>query len=482
MNIVLQILVLLGAGIAVAAVYVVVKFNTRRPTDPPIKPCYIPFLGDIVSFGIHPLNFMLSVRKQYGPVFTLNMLNQRVTFVADPKLHNAFFAPRNEVLSPREVYAFMVPVFGEGVAYAAPYARMREQLNFLAEELSITKFQNFVPSIQEETRRFIKTFWKAEGGTTNLMTDLSALIINTACQSLFGQDLREKLDGHEFSNLLLEMEKSLNPAAVFLPWLGNIPTPAATKRNEARNKLSDILGAIIEKRRADEKDGHVDGHQSDLLNALSKAVYRDGTPMSLHEVCGMIVAAMFAGQHTSTITTLWTILHLFRAGNEKQLAQIRAEFAEFPDTISYDNVMNDMPFATACARESLRRDPPLIMLLRKVLVETKVGDHVVPVGDIIAMSPLLSHHIEEAYPDPRKWDPTRVSPPGAYAAFGGGVHKCMGEKFGLLQVKVILHTIFKEWDFELLNPTFPEPNYRTMVVGPIAEECTVRYMPRKQQK
>jgi sterol 14-demethylase len=458
------------------ALYGIIRFNFVKhgANQPPVLTSWVPILGHVVNFGIDPRGFMCRARDLLGPVFTINMLNRRVTIVADPKYHAAFFKPRNEILSPREVYAFMVPVFGDGVAYAAPYARMREQLNFLAEELSISKFVNFTPSIQAVTRKFVDSRWKGDSGEINLLTEMSAMLINTACQCLFGEDLRKQLDPHRFAELLADMEASLVPAAVFVPWLGYMPSRAAQVRNRARNELSDMLSAIIQKRRAEEAAGHVDDHRSDLLRGLMTAQYRDGTQMSLHEVCGMIIAAMFAGQHTSTITTTWTLLHLMQKENRQYLDRLRAEFADFPPNVSYEMVTEEMPFAEACAKESVRRDPPLIMLMRMVMSPVQVGDRNVPVGDIIATSPLLSHHHEGYFPNPRQWNPDRKYDPEAFVGFGAGVHKCMGEKFAFLQVKTILYTLLRDFDFEPLEK-LPEPDYHTMVAGPTRSQARVRW-------
>ena len=475
----IEFVIIVITAVAIAAWWSVASFNNKRATDPAIVPMKIPFVGHIVSFGVHPLNFLLKCKKDHGGLFTLNMCGKRTTIVADPRLHSHFFSPRNEILSPREVYAFMVPVFGEGVAYGASYARMREQLGFLSEELTVSKFQNFCPAIQSEVRKFIAENWKGDSGEINLLDDMSAMIINTACQCLFGEDLRKRLDARRFSHLLAEMEASLIPAALFLPILLKLPTATVGRCRAARNELQSVLGAIVEAR---QKEGSDDSSTSDLLSGLMNAVYRDGTPMSLHEVCGMIVAAMFAGQHTSTITTTWTLLHLMQPENKEHLAKVREETSEFAVNLTYDNVMNDMPFTDACARESIRRDPPLLMLMRMCMENVKIGDVVVPKGDIIACSPLLSHHDEEAFPNARQWNPNRETIiEGASVGFGAGVHKCMGEKFGLLQVKTVLATILTEFDLEPLHPTLPEPDYHTMVVGPTKAQSRVRYVRRKKE-
>jgi len=475
-----NILLVVGAAVFLYAAVTLVRYNTRRKSDPPIYPSYIPFIGHVVSFGADTLGFLTRRKKELGGVYTVNMFGNRVTIVADPRLHSQFFTPRNDILSPREVYAFMTPIFGEGVAYSASYPRMREQINFLSEELTLAKFQNFTPAIQTEVRRFCTKHWVGDSGDVNIMSDCGTLTINTACQCLFGEDLRQRLDAKRFADLLIDMEQAIIPPALFLPFLLKLPFPAMTKCKKARQELDETLQRIVKERAAEPES---DQRTSDLLSSLVGAVYRDGTRMSAHEVCGMIVAAMFAGQHTSTITATWTLLHLSQPQNAKYLQQVLAEIAEFGQNITYDNVMNDMPLLDRCVRESIRRDPPLIMLMRKVLMDLRVGDYVVPAGDIIAVSPLLSHHDETAFPDPRTWSPERDlrKVDGAFIGFGGGVHKCIGEKFGILQVKTIVATILSEFELKPLHPTIPEPNYHAAVVGPIGSQCTMRYIRRKPQ-
>jgi sterol 14-demethylase len=476
----LFVLQLLVAAIVLYGIYGLIRFNVRPAKAPPVYPSLIPYVGHVVSFGVQPLDFMCKVRDESrSPVVTLNMLGNRLTLITDPALHSAFFPHKNEVLSPREVYAFMVPVFGEGVAYGASYSKMREQLNFLSVELSTTKFANYGPAIQAEVRKFVTARWRGASGEINLLHEMSALIINTACQCLFGDDLRKRLDPERFSDLLAKMEASLIPAAVFVPSLGYIPFPAAHERNLARNDLIDMLTKIVEDRQQREAGVHVDTHASDLLNGLMNARYTDGSVMTMHEVCGMIIAAMFAGQHTSTITTTWTLLHLMQPANAAHLKKLRDSYAEADLTanLTYDNVMNEMEFAEACARESIRRDPPLIMLMRKVMTPLACGEFTVPEGDIIACSPLLSHHHPRYFPDPRKWDPTRVYDKDANVAFGAGVHRCLGEKFGLFQVKTILFTLLSEFDFAPCG-ALPEPDYHTMVVGPKKDQANVKWIRR----
>ena len=46
------------------------------------------------------------------------------------------------------------------------------------------------------------------------------------------------------------------------------------------------------------------------------------------------------------------------------------------------------------------------------------------------------------------------------------MHACMGQQFGLLQVKTIVSILLRHYKLEPVDKEFPEPDYAAMVVGP----------------
>jgi sterol 14-demethylase len=47
-----------------------------------------------------------------------------------------------------------------------------------------------------------------------------------------------------------------------------------------------------------------------MLAALLDQRYRDGSPLKDHEIAHIMIALLMAGQHTSSATGSWTLLHL----------------------------------------------------------------------------------------------------------------------------------------------------------------------------
>ena len=68
-----------------------------------------------------------------------------------------------------------------------------------------------------------------------------------------------------------------------------------------------------------------------------------------------------------------------------------------------------------------------------------------------------------------------VSARSPYLPFGAGRHRCIGEQFGYLQLKTIIATFVRTFDFEL-DPVrgFPKRDYTSMVVMP-EKPATILY-------
>jgi len=247
------------------------------------------------------------------------------------------------------------------------------------------------------------------------------------------------------------------------------PIPAHRRRDEARLEMVRIFSEIMKERLQ-----HPEVKHEDVLNVFMEAKYRDGKTTSAEEVAGLMIALLFAGQHTSSITTAWTGLHLAREPQlvERLVDEQKRVLAKHNGAITLDS-LNDMEMLHWCIKEALRMHPPLIFLMRKTEVEFTYKDYVIPKGDILFVSPTLNHRMPYVFQEPDRYDPERFAEPRAedkktqfgYVGFGAGRHECMGQQFAYMQVKTIWTILLR--DFEISSKgAIPEPDYSAMVVGP----------------
>ena len=316
----------------------------------------------------------------------------------------------------------------------------------------------------------------------NLLDSMGSLLISTAAMCLFGTESLAGTSPERFAQLLCEIESGINPVAVFIHWL---PSFGLFRQRKARKEFEQIALDILARQR---KQMEVEGDRdpNGIVEALLQAVYRDGTPMTEEERVGIMLGVLFAGQHTSLITTTWSVAYLSSPQYKEMKARHEEEFKTYSNgegddaEIDYDGLM-EMHYTESIVKEVLRLHPPLIMLMREVCQPLKIGEYTVPVGDTLAVSPLASMRCEDVFEKADTFDPSRFCDrsEGAgqfdFVAFGGGAHKCLGGKFGLLQTQVVLSTIMHDYDIELVKGDVPVPDYTTMVVGPSLNESMIRY-------
>ncbi|KAG1077242.1 hypothetical protein G6F42_024980 [Rhizopus arrhizus] len=283
----------------------------------------------------------------------------------------------------------------------------------------------------------------------------------------------------------------------------NLPLPAYRRRDEAREKLAVLYEKIIENRRADKSGTHHD----DLLQALMDARYKDGSALPDHQICGILTAALFGGQHTSSTTSAWTILELahrpdvVKAVRQEMIEKLGSLQVEF----TYDN-LEKLTFLEDVVRETLRLHPPIFNMMRRVVADKMIYEKTgleIPKGNFLCAAPGVTQIDPTYFHNPMKWEPKRwsektdpvhqlevgddanidygfgavgISSRSPFLPFGAGRHRCIGEKFGYLQLKAIIGTFIKRFDFEGLTENVPKPDYTSMVVVP--EDSRIRFTRR----
>ena len=237
----------------------------------------------------------------------------------------------------------------------------------------------------------------------------------------------------------------------------NFPYSKHFKRDAARKEMVRIFTKTIQARRKKPAEPN-----SDLVQVFIDSEYMDGRKLNDDEICGLLLAALFAGQHTSTITATWLGLNIMQ-NQEKHFPKLLEEQAtvlrEHKGEVTLDS-LEDMTYLHNCAKETLRKYPPLTLLMREVKQEFKYKnkdvEYTIPVGDIMITCPSVNHHVPSVFKNPKEFEPERFDvngrfedkKPYVFNAFGAGRHVCLGRSFGLLQIKAIWSTLLRKYDFE----------------------------------
>ncbi|CAE6453781.1 unnamed protein product [Rhizoctonia solani] len=501
------------------------------PTDPSLPPqvfYFLPYIGSAIDYGNDPIGFLNSCRRKYGDVFTFVLFGRRMTVALGPKGSNFVLGGKLSQVSAKEAYTHLTtPVFGKGVVFDVPNHVFMEQKKFIKSGLTTENLRAYVNMIAEETTRFLHkdladNCHEKEWGRFHALDTLAGLTILTASRTLQGKEVRSSLN-KTFSQIYKDLDGGFTPLNFMF---ANLPLPSYWKRDRAQQKMSNFYMNIIKNRREENRDG-----EHDMISVLTLREYKDGSPLGDREIAHLMIALLMAGQHTSSSTGSWALLHLAdRPDVVKRLLAEQKEVLGNEDgslrPLTYEN-LQDLRLLNSVIRETLRIHPPLHSIMDLLHIKRKCIDdivvpaalaspssgatYIVPKSHYLLTSPALSQVDPTVWSNATKWDPSRwMDPTGAaaqaeslyqgdqgekvdygwgvvskgtespYQPFGAGRHRCIGEKFAYVQLGTILSTIVRTIEMRL-DSGVPAHNYHTMVIQP-KEPCMIQFRFRDQEK
>ena len=433
--------------------------------------------GHLEEFRTDPIGLMQRVRDECGDVGYFQLAGKKVILLTGAEANEFFFRSADEDLDQAEAYPFMTPIFGTGVVFDASPERRKEMLHNSA--LRGDHMKSHAATIEREVRRMIAD-WDDEG-EVDLLDFFAELTIYTSTACLIGCKFREQLDSR-FANYYHLLERGTDPLCYVDPYL---PIESFKVRDEAREGLVALVQEIMSGRVANPP---ADKSDRDMLDVLVSIKDEKGAPrFSADEVTGMFISLMFAGHHTSSGTSAWTLIELMR--HPDVLHAVRAELDELyadGQEVSF-HALRQIPKLENVIKETLRLHPPLIILMRVAKGEFEVGGHRIHTGDFVAASPAVSNRIPEDFPDPERFDPERYEKPReedvlhrwTWIPFGAGRHRCVGAAFGTMQIKAIFSVLLREYEFEMAQPPETYRNDHSKMVVQLARPAKVRYRRRR---
>ena len=383
-----------------------------------------------------PAPFMERARRRYGDVFTVR-LAQVGTFVftTDPELLKTVFTTGPDRLRAGEANVALEPVLGSRSVLLLDGAEHIRQRRLMLPPFHGERLRGYEQLIAEIAADELRG-WPV-GEPLVLQPRMQAGTLEVILRVVFGMD-----EGPRLVELRERLKKllvvSTRPWAL-VPWLrrdlGRFGPWA--RFVEVRDAVDDAIFAEIARRRGDPTLPE----RTDIFSMLMQARDEDGQPLTDKELRDELITLLVAGHETTATGLAWAF---------ERMVRHRDGGAAGLDRLAGDDARE---YAEAVVQETLRVRPPIPIVARRVVNEPfQLGEHEIPVGTMVAPCIYLVHRREDLYLDPYAFRPERFleRPPETYSwlPFGGGMRRCIGASFAVLEMSTILRTVARELRLE----------------------------------
>ncbi|XP_030460941.1 cytochrome P450 72A397-like isoform X1 [Syzygium oleosum] len=297
----------------------------------------------------------------------------------------------------------------------------------------------------------------------NLTCDV---ISRTAFGSSFEEGKRIFILQKEQAQLAIKFLQS-----IYIPGWRFVPTSVNRRMKNIGKEVRSLLMDIVRRREKAMRAG--EAASDDLLGVLLESNMKENVGMSLHDVIEDCKLFYFAGQETTSVLLVWTMVLLsvhsdWQARAREEVLQVFGSRKPDFDGISH------LKIVTMILNEVLRLYPPAIRLQRMVHKETKLGKLTIPPGVHLFVSPLFVHHDKELWgEDAQDFRPERFAEGVSRATknqvsffpFGVGPRICIGQNFALIEAKIALAMILQRFTFEL-SPSYAHAPFTVFTLQP----------------
>jgi cytochrome P450 len=417
---------------------------------PPHLPGPQPF--QTAAWLLRPIETLGWMHRRYGDLFTIDLGRfGKFVFVSDPALIAQVFKAKPAQLHAGEPNQVLSPMIGTDNVLANDEERHLRQRKLVLPPFHGKMLQAWAPAFERLALENLDG-WPV-GESFELRTRMQRVSLEVIVELIFGvQDparrerlcalLPRTLDSGEkllFSELLLKDLGPLSPGGRFA---------------RLRAQVDELIYAEIAERRqvSDLED------RTDVLSMLLLARDEDGEPLTDLELRDQLMTLLVAGHETTATSLAWAFDLLLH--HPDVLARVREEIAA-----------EDSAYLDAVIKEVMRLRPTVINVVRKVKEPYQLGPYLLPVGTVITPSIQLVHRRPDLYPDPDAFRPERWlgdHAPESYSwlPFGGGIRRCIGASFALLEIRTILQTVLPRVELHAASEELERPVRRTVTIVP----------------
>lgn len=423
-------------------------------------------LGSLPDFARDVLGFFEASVREYGDVVGLNLAGSKVLLLNRPTdIETVLLTNRTNFIKHTFFWRHVTAIFGNGLLTAEGDFWLRQR-RLAAPAFHPERVASYGDVMAKYAERLVGSWQDAE--IRDVHRDMMGVTMEIVSKTLFDVEVEEEVEevGRAFDLVIREIATRFR-RPFKIP--DSIPTPGNLRYRRGVALLDRLVARVLAERRARP------GDRGDLLSMLQAARDEEGHPMSDRQLRDELITLFLAGHETTAIALSWTFFLLSK--NPKAQERLARELEE--TLAGRTPAVADMPrlrWTEAVLREAMRLYPPAYVIGREAVADCEVAGYRIPARTTIYFSPWVLHRDPRWFDEPREFRPERWTdglaarlPKYVYLPFGGGPRICIGERFAMMEMVLVLATIAQRWRLEMAGPDpVPFPSITLRPDGPVS--------------
>lgn len=403
----------------------------------------LPILGHALELARDPFSLVLRLAREHGGAVRFRILHRELVAIDDPVLARHILAEKVDNFPRSFHYREARSIIGDGLLSqeGEQWQRARRMMQPAFRSDPVRE----VATVTARCWTRVRARWEAiarRGEAIDARIDLQRFALDGITAALCGiEPPLEAADrfGALVRDALFEVRKR-NTAIVRMPsW---IPTGQRRILRRMSEAFEAFLGPVIEERLRDPEG-------RDILSALVRARDASGEGFSRGELLDQTKTLFGAGFETTATGLAWALCEVMDHPGLCDAIGEEASAAEIDGEVS-GAALERLSLARRVIEETLRLNPPVYTLGREVVADELVAGRRIPKGTTLLISIWGMHRTGAWGPDadrfdPDRWLPEREPPRHAYMPFAAGRHTCIGMHFALVEMRVALALICRDF-------------------------------------
>ncbi|XP_055525078.1 cytochrome P450 4c3-like [Wyeomyia smithii] len=442
-------------------------------------PASVPLLGNSLMISTdreEMFNRLIAARKMYGRKQGLSRFwngSAPYVIVSKAAVVERILSSSVNIEKGRD-YDFLRPWLGDGLL-TCPASKWYRRRKVLSPTFNYKMLSDFLAVFNQQSQTMVRILEKEvdreEGFDCTRYATLYSL--DVLCETAMGVPIfaqeqlgSEYVKAHEeIGQIMLDRLQNiwLHPDFIF----------KRTEKYKRQMECLKVLHGFSEKVIKQRRQLHHENLQSSMTEKseidrkrqlafldLLLETKQDGVPLSDRDIREEVDTFILGG-HDTTATAIGWLMYLLGSTpliQDRLFEEIDSVMGQDRDRAPTMIELNEMKFLDCCIREALRLFPSIPIIARKLTEDVLIDEYTIPASTNAIIVLYQLHRDPEVFPNPEKFDPDRFLPENvvgrhqyAYIPFSGGPRNCIGQKFGLLEMKSVITAMLRKYRIEALD-------------------------------